>query len=66
MIMVRDAVRTGVGAARLPISLVGHDLAAGTEITVDYRHLLAPGQSEAFDDAVTKSAIVGFSWPFSV
>jgi DNA-binding transcriptional LysR family regulator len=29
MIMVRDAVRAGVGAARLPISLVSHDLAAG-------------------------------------
>jgi len=27
--MVRDAVRAGVGAARLPVSLVGHDLAAG-------------------------------------
>jgi DNA-binding transcriptional LysR family regulator len=27
--MVRDAVRTGVGAGRLPISLVSHDLAAG-------------------------------------
>jgi DNA-binding transcriptional LysR family regulator len=30
LIMVRDAVRAGVGAARLPVSLVGHDLAAGT------------------------------------
>jgi DNA-binding transcriptional LysR family regulator len=30
--MVRDAVRAGVGAARLPISLVSHDLAAGTLI----------------------------------
>ena len=30
MIMVRDAVRVGAGAARLPISLVSHDLAAGT------------------------------------
>ena len=30
MIMVRDAVRAGVGVARLPISLVGPDLAAGT------------------------------------
>ncbi|RWX81056.1 LysR family transcriptional regulator [Neorhizobium lilium] len=30
MIMVRDAVRAGVGAARLPISLVSHDLADGT------------------------------------
>jgi DNA-binding transcriptional LysR family regulator len=30
LIMVRDAVRMGVGAARLPVSLVSHDLAAGT------------------------------------
>lgn len=30
LIMVRDAVRMGVGAARLPISLVSHDIAAGT------------------------------------
>ena len=29
LIMIRDAVRTGVGAARLPVSLVTHDLAAG-------------------------------------
>jgi DNA-binding transcriptional LysR family regulator len=29
LIMVRDAVRSGVGAARLPISLVGRDLASG-------------------------------------
>jgi DNA-binding transcriptional LysR family regulator len=29
MVMVRDAVRQGVGAARLPLSLVSHDLAAG-------------------------------------
>lgn len=28
--MVRDAVRLGVGAARLPLSLVSDDLAAGT------------------------------------
>jgi DNA-binding transcriptional LysR family regulator len=30
LIMVRDAVRAGVGVARLPISLVSHDLTAGT------------------------------------
>ncbi|MGE7368771.1 LysR family transcriptional regulator [Neorhizobium sp. NPDC001467] len=30
LIMVRDAVREGVGAARLPISLVSRDIAAGT------------------------------------
>jgi len=29
MIMVRDAVRAGVGAARLPVSLVKHDVEAG-------------------------------------
>jgi DNA-binding transcriptional LysR family regulator len=29
LVMVRDAVRMGVGAGRLPISLVGHDLADG-------------------------------------
>lgn len=29
LMMVRDAVRMGVGAARLPLSLVSHDLAAG-------------------------------------
>ncbi|MYN27091.1 LysR family transcriptional regulator [Duganella levis] len=30
LLMVRDAVRAGVGAALLPVSLVSHDLAAGT------------------------------------
>src|ERR1700761_6224187 len=30
LMMVRDAVRAGVGAGRLPISLVNHDLNAGT------------------------------------
>jgi DNA-binding transcriptional LysR family regulator len=30
LVMVRDAVRAGVGAARLPVSLVSHDLAKGS------------------------------------
>ena len=30
LFMVRDAVRAGVGAARLPLSLVARDLAVGT------------------------------------
>lgn len=38
------------------------DLPAGTEITVDYRHLLAPGQSEDFCDARSGAAIVGYTW----
>lgn len=29
LVMVRDATRNGIGAARLPLSLVSHDLAAG-------------------------------------
>lgn len=29
MVMIRDAVRQGIGAARLPLSLVSHDLAVG-------------------------------------
>ena len=29
LVMIRDAARLGVGAARLPVSLVSHDLAAG-------------------------------------
>lgn len=30
LMMVRDAIRAGIGVARLPLSLVSHDLAAGT------------------------------------
>ena len=33
LFMVRDAVRLGVGAAQLPLSLVCHDLAAGTLVS---------------------------------
>ncbi|MCJ2073384.1 LysR substrate-binding domain-containing protein [Methylobacterium sp. J-030] len=33
LVMVRDAVRAGVGAGRLPVSLVSHDLAAGRLIS---------------------------------
>jgi hypothetical protein len=42
------------------------DLAAGSEITVDYRHLLAPGQEEDFRDALSGEKIVGFSWQESL
>jgi hypothetical protein len=43
-----------------------HDLQPGTEVTVDYRHLLAPGQAEDFPDAVTGAPIVGYSWEDSI
>jgi len=42
------------------------DLPAGIEVTVDYRHLLAPGQEEDFRDATTGGRIVGHSWAESL
>ncbi len=42
------------------------DLPAGSEITVDYRHLLAPDQEEDFSDAATGRRIVGYSWQESL
>jgi hypothetical protein len=42
------------------------DLPTGTEVTVDYRHLLAPGQVEDFIDAVTGETIVGHTWESSL
>jgi hypothetical protein len=42
------------------------DLAPGTEITVDYRHLLAPGQEEDFVDAQSGQRIVGYTWRESI
>jgi hypothetical protein len=38
------------------------DLPAGAEITVDYRHLLAPGQEEEFLDSASGEPIVGYAW----
>jgi len=42
------------------------DLPAGTEITVDYRHLLPPGQAEDFADAASGETIVGLPWAESL
>ncbi|MEW5297993.1 MAG: hypothetical protein WDW36_001160 [Sanguina aurantia] len=42
------------------------DLAAGAEITVDYRHLLPPGESEDFADSATGETITGLSWSESL
>lgn len=41
-------------------------LEAGTELTVDYRHLLGPGQEEEFRDAESGERIVGFTWKESL
>jgi len=42
------------------------DLEPGREITVDYRHLLSPGQEEDFCDSTTNEKIIGYSWEESL
>ena len=42
------------------------DLPAGIELTVDYRHLLPPGQAEDFIDTATGEKIVGYDWAQSL
>jgi hypothetical protein len=42
------------------------ELPPGTEITVDYRHLLPPGESEDFADSLTGETITGLSWSQSL
>lgn len=42
------------------------NLEEGTEITVDYRHLLPPGHEESFIDAATGGKITGLSWQASL
>ena len=54
------------GLWHLGFVFAARDLAAGEEITVDYRHLLAEGQEEVFRDAVSGRAIVGWSWAESL
>ncbi|UXI67157.1 SET domain-containing protein [Tahibacter amnicola] len=54
------------GLWHLGFVFAARDLDTGTEITVDYRHLLAPGQHEDFHDASTGHPIIGFSWEESL
>lgn len=42
------------------------DLPVGSEITVDYRHLLPPDQAEDFVDSATGETIAGLSWQESL
>ncbi len=42
------------------------DLAAGAEITMDYRLVIGSGERLPFTDAVTGEAIVGLPWPQSL
>jgi len=54
------------GLWHLGFIFAAKDLAQDTEITVDYRHLLAPGQEESFQDAATGGKITGLSWQDSL
>lgn len=54
------------GIWHLGFIFASKDLPQGTEITVDYRHLLAPGQVEDFADAQTGEKITGLSWQESL
>lgn len=50
----------------LGFTFASRDLAPGDEVTVDYRHLLAPGQEETFRDAATGERIFGYTWAESL
>lgn len=54
------------GVWHLGFVFAARDLAEGTEVTVDYRHLLGEGQEESFRDAASGRAIVGLSWTESL
>ncbi|MDQ0008886.1 hypothetical protein J2T07_001045 [Luteibacter jiangsuensis] len=54
------------GIWHLGFIFAAKDLSQGTEITVDYRHLLSPGQDESFQDAATGEKITGLSWQESL
>jgi hypothetical protein len=57
---------TPTGLWHLGFIFAQHDLAAGTEITVDYRHLLPPDEEEAFLDSTTGEKIIGLAWSASL
>ena len=54
------------GLWHLGFIFAARPLQAGEELTVDYRHLLPEGEQEAFRDAASGEAIVGFSWAESL
>jgi hypothetical protein len=50
------------GLWHLGFVFAARNLAAGEELTIDYRHLLAPGQEETFRDARSGQPIIGMGW----
>jgi hypothetical protein len=53
---------TPTGLWHLGFVFATRNLPAGTEITVDYRHLLPPGEEEVFVDTATGQKIIGLPW----
>lgn len=54
------------GLWHLGFIFAARDIAAGEELTVDYRHLLGEGQREPYLDALTRRPIVGLAWEASL
>lgn len=54
------------GLWHLGFIFAARPIQAGEELTIDYRHLLAEGQSEAFTDQRSGQPIVGWSWAESL
>jgi hypothetical protein len=54
------------GLWHLGFVFADRDLAAGDEVSVDYRHLLGEGQQESFVDADSGRPIIGWSWAESL
>ncbi|MHC1481153.1 SET domain-containing protein [Frateuria aurantia] len=57
---------TPTGLWHLGFVFAAADLPEGTEVTIDYRHLLPPGMTEDFVDAVSGEPIIGWSWADSL
>jgi hypothetical protein len=57
---------TPSGLWHLGFVFAQRDLAAGSEITIDYRLVIGSGERLPFHDSVTGEPIVGYSWQQNV
>lgn len=54
------------GLWHLGFVFAARDIQAGEELSIDYRHLLPPGEAEPFLDAASGEPIIGYSWEESL
>lgn len=54
------------GLWHLGFIFAARDVAAGEELTADYRYILGSGEVSAFADSVTGAAIIGLPWQDNV